>query len=191
MCQGRRRGGGSGWPFNPSREDQFCPWDQAQFSQVAGRRRGGHGPGTSEGWPRPSALPEGPPDSGASFRPSDWHGSLRPRAKAPGAPRAPTLGSPLLCQPGYWAGAWQGHPSASSLSSFLLPAGTCPAERRVPGSNPDAGWAPACSSRGRAGGADSWVCGHQSEAQAWWWEHSGALPRVQASRLVDPDAPEW
>lgn len=68
---------------------------------------------------------------------------------SPGPPRpwpAPASGSQ-----GYWAGAWQGHPSASSFGSFLLPAGTCLGwERRVPGSDPDAGSAPAQSTWGQS-----------------------------------------
>lgn len=75
---------------------------------------------------------------------------LQPRLH--GSPGPPTMASPLLYQPGLLGRrAWQGQPSASSLGSFLLPAETCPGwERRVPGSNPDAGPAPAWSTRGQS-----------------------------------------
>lgn len=68
-----------------------------------------------------------------------------------GSPGPKTLAGPNFSGQGYWAGAWQGHPSASSFGSFLLPAGTCLGwERRVPGSDPDAGSAPAWSTRGQS-----------------------------------------
>lgn len=70
--------------------------------------------------------------------------------RTPEAPRPATWPAPSPRGQGYRAGTWQGHPSASSLGSFLLPAGTCPGwERRVPGSDPDAGSAPAWSTRGQ------------------------------------------
>lgn len=69
-----------------------------------------------------------------------WKGP--PCSEASSLPRPHTLASP----PVYSLGLQGCHLARESLSSFLLPAGTCPVwEQHVPGSNPDAGEAPAWS----------------------------------------------
>lgn len=117
-------------------------------SSPGGRWRGGGGP---EGRPPPSALPEGPTgDSRATF------GQRRSgfRQRPPGLhelPRPPTLGSPLLCQPRLLGRRLAG--SSICLLPQLLPPSCRDLlgwERRVPGSDPDAGSAPACSTWGQS-----------------------------------------
>lgn len=146
MTQLHRWGEGrKSWvPFDPGRKrggtDQFCPW-------AAGDRGRGLNPGLARRVASSPVLPEAPTwGSGATFGQS--HLTPRPGTSDKGSaasqdpPPQPTLSSPA----GLLGRCWQGHPPASSLGSFLLPAGTCPGwERRVPGSNPDAGAAPAWS----------------------------------------------
>lgn len=138
-----------GDPSTLAGKTSFAPGIRPSSPRWLGVDGGGHGPGTSEGWPRPSTLPEGPPRLRSllqakrlAWKPSgkgSW-GSPGPHPGQPSPLSARLLGRRLAGSP-------------ICLLPQLLPP-SCRdlpgRERRVPGSNPDAGWAPACSSRGQS-----------------------------------------
>lgn len=150
---------------------------------------GGAGLARLNGGLFPQLCLKAPRDSGASFRQSDWCGSLGPPAKAPWAPRPPPWAALSVSQAtGQALGRVIHLPPPSAPSSFLQgPA------RAGNGAYPDpirmlARLLPAAL----PGRAEGLIPGSVTTSEARWWEHScGALPRVQASRLVDPDTPEW
>lgn len=147
------------------------PLGSGHIPQGAGADGGGLGLARLKDGLLPQPCLKAPPgDSRATFRPRP-HGLHE-------LPRPPTQAA--LPSVSYWAGAWQGHPSASSLSSFLLPAGTCLGrERRVPGSDPDAGSAPACSTWGQSQRGPT--PGSVATRPRPWWHHGWGSPRSPGS----------
>lgn len=132
-------------------------------------------------------FPSTPPDPHLGLRNHSWKGP--PCSEASSLPRPHTLASP----PVYSLGLQGCHLARESLSSFLLPAGTCPVwEQHVPGSNPDAGKAPAWSTW--------WQIQRQSVMglqllrrglSCWPWWHQGWLRtplEAQTSASLDGSA---
>lgn len=127
-------------------------------------------------------LPSTPPEPHLSLGNHSWKGP--PGSEASSLPRPHTLASP----PVYSLGLQGCHLARESLSSFLLPAGTCPVwEQHVPGSNPDAGEAPAWSPWWQV--QRQTVMGLQPSRQGlscwpWWhqgWGHLWKLSQTYAS----------